>query len=459
MKKYEQAVADLLIHVTPCFSQLPPTHTHASGDDWPFDTNSLPSAAHVTGDEPGKLKGARATRKEGQLRSMLTCVLAMLPKEKKGATIVDFCGGTGHLALPLALMLPDCKVVVVDIGSRSLQLLHEKALRCCADGNVVSKDSLMDDAVRNQKNDATYQEQLERQCVGIPNLYTFHGSIETYPENFDIGVALHACGEASDVTLRACAKVGASFVISPCCVGKLHRQRLNPYIYHATAGNVPTISYPQSTIVQECLRQQEDLWNDLVKAADYSDLQQVRTPRNATRRTAKALLETDRLLYMKEKYGYQTALTRMQPWESSCKNDVLLGWLDSISEGMKSPYHEGKMEPDKDCNADIEISKQHLLERSETQQHCLPTTTSLLDRVDWTREEEEAVRSQLVEFVKGNEQRWIFPPMTSRKRRLAHCLAEQMGLAHWCHGTRRAERTVGVAKRIGSPSVNESSVS
>jgi hypothetical protein len=300
----------------------------------------------------------------------------------------------------------------------------------------------MNDAVQRQKADMTYQEQAERQCAGIPNLYTFHGSIETYSRNFDVGVALHACGEASDVTLRACARVGANFVVSPCCVGKLHRNRRNPYIYHATAGNVPTITYPQSTIISNCL-QEEDLWNDLVRAADYSDLMQVRTPRNATRRTAKALLETDRLLFMKEQYGYQTALTRMDPWESSPKNDILLGWHDD----KKCPYHKGKMEPDDECNADIETSKQHLLGRTEAHQFCRPTST---DGVDWTWQEEEDVRALLNDFCKGDERKWILPEGTGpRKRKLVHCVAEEMGLAHWSHGKKYSEKTVVVAKRVG----------
>lgn len=439
LKKYEEAVADLLPHVTPCFSQLPPTPSPVT-NEWPFDI--LPPAARVTGREPGKLKGARAVRKEGQLRSLLQCIVAMLPSDKRtAATIVDFCGGTGHLALPLALLLSRVKVVVVDIGSRSLQLLHEKALRCGQDDNEITtiEDSCMKDAVEQQAQDVTYQEQIERQCSGIPNLFTFHGSIETYPEKFDIGVALHACGEASDITLRACARVGANFVVCPCCVGKLNRQRLNPYIYHATAGNTPTITYPQSSLVQSCL-ENYDLWDDLVKAADYNDMQQTRTPRNATRRTAKALLETDRLLYMKEEYGYHTALTRMDPWESSCKNDILLGWLDdSIGADacVSSPYHDCIMTPDEECNADIELSKQHLLEKSKEQHYC-----------DWTQQEEERVRSELLAFIEGDERKLIFSPGGgARMRRLLHWAAEEMKLAHWGHGKKTSEKTVIVAKK------------
>lgn len=367
--------------------------------------------------------------------------------DNTGATIVDFCGGTGHLALPLALLLPHCKVVVVDIGSRSLQLLHEKALRC---SDEMQEDSSMDDAVQRQQDDVTYQEQVERQCAGIPNLYIFHGSIETYPNDFDIGVALHACGEATDVTLRACAHVGANFVVSPCCVGKLHRRRANPYIYHATSGNIPTITYPQSTLVTAHL-EEDNMWNNLVKAADYGDFTQVRTPRNATRRTAKALLEMDRLLFMSEAYGYNTALARMDPWESSPKNDILIGWLLADSnESTKSPYHEGTMEADDESNADIELSRHHFFGRVEDEEKdCEQAASKAVDRVDWTWPEEEAVRALLSEFVISEDQEWILPPtdLGPRKRKLVHFVAEEMGLSHWSHGKKYASRTVVVAKK------------
>lgn len=446
LKKFEQVVADLLASpLTLRFVELPPIPATAQSEDWPFDC--VPSAARVTGDEPGKLTGIRAVRKEGQIRSMLRCIVPMLPTQQtQQTTIVDFCGGSGHTALPLALLLPHCKVVVVDIGSRSLQLLHEKALRCVqqdgasnSESSSSSEDSCMNDAVERQQQDATYQEQVERQCAGIPNLYTYHGSIETYSEHFDIGVALHACGEATDVTLRACARVGANFVVCPCCVGKLHYQRMNPYIYHATAANAPTISYPQSSIVRECIQDRRELWNHLARAADYSDLQELRTPRNANRRTAKALLEMDRLMFMANEYGYQTALTRMQPWESSCKNDILLGWHDRIDGScVQSPYHECAMKPDDECNADVELSKLHLLERSKAIEDC----------VDWTRQEEEQVREQLIGFINGDERQLTLPPIKgARRRRLVHYVAEDLNLRHWGHGKKNSEKTVVVAKR------------
>jgi hypothetical protein len=38
---------------------------------------------------------------------------------------------------------------------------------------------------------------------------------------FDVGVALHACGNATDHAIARCVAAGAAFVVSPCCIGKL----------------------------------------------------------------------------------------------------------------------------------------------------------------------------------------------------------------------------------------------
>jgi len=158
----------------------------------------------------------------------------------------------------------------------------------------------------------------------LDNLFSFHGSVEQYTEAFDMAIALHLCKEATDVALCKAAAVQASaIVVAPCCVGKLSNKVLNPNIYHVTGKNVPTVSYPQSSVFCQLIPNQDD-WDALVKAADYSNKQESRTSRNATQRTAKALLETDRRIFLEEFHQYRTALMRMDPWEVTPKNDVLV---------------------------------------------------------------------------------------------------------------------------------------
>jgi hypothetical protein len=59
------------------------------------------------------------------------------------------------------------------------------------------------------------------QQAGLKNVRIVHGRIEDFREDFDVGVALHACGGASDAALLRCVEKKATFVVAPCCVGKI----------------------------------------------------------------------------------------------------------------------------------------------------------------------------------------------------------------------------------------------
>ena len=459
---------------------------------WPF--NVLPAAGCVRSssmDRPqplGKLSGMRAVRKEGQLRSLIQCVLAMIPTESFLATakaksphdtskqenrikIVDFAGGTGHLGLPLALLLPNCDIIVVDLKAASLELVHEKAnqmvLKDVTPRSLKLVENTIDQTKKKKRRpkphgasrdvDVTLHSNEIRQCQHIPNLYTFHGSISNYSQkykDFDIGLALHACGEATDLVLRACGVAKASFIVSPCCVGKLNRKRRNPYIYHATTGNEPTISYPQSQVYCRYVSSSEG-FDALAKAADYSEMKDMRTSKNASRRTAKALLEMDRLLFMKETYGYdEIVLTRMDPWESSPKNDILIGWQNESY--TCDPYlssHNGLKHVSQcpDCNADIEMTINQLVSSREKNNLVIKSDSTLFATncsVEWTAEEELYYRNILEVFLGNQEENKISFPigMGSRKRKLVHFVADDLKLRHWSEGKRDAEKIVVVGK-------------
>eukprot|EP00201_Polytomella_parva_P016391 CAMPEP_0175058232 /NCGR_PEP_ID=MMETSP0052_2-20121109/11732_1 /TAXON_ID=51329 ORGANISM="Polytomella parva, Strain SAG 63-3" /NCGR_SAMPLE_ID=MMETSP0052_2 /ASSEMBLY_ACC=CAM_ASM_000194 /LENGTH=252 /DNA_ID=CAMNT_0016323587 /DNA_START=378 /DNA_END=1133 /DNA_ORIENTATION=- len=45
--------------------------------------------------------------------------------------------------------------------------------------------------------------------------------IEDFQQAFDIGLALHACGNATDYVMMECVRQKATYLVSPCCVGKL----------------------------------------------------------------------------------------------------------------------------------------------------------------------------------------------------------------------------------------------
>lgn len=436
LKHFEQVVASILPTVQPDYVTLPPAPVE--DDNWPFD--KLPQSARVLGDCRGQLKDpVRAARKEGQLRSMLRCILKLLPESASDASnsrpfnICDFGGGSGHLGIPLALLLPHCRIVVVDLQRKSLDLMHHKA-------DQVAKECQAQNDSSETTPSAFPDDPRFRNCQGpLQNLYSFYGPVEDYTESFDMALALHLCGEATDVTLRRAVQVqAAAMVVAPCCVGKLSKKVLNPNVYHATGSNIATVQYPQSSTFCQLVQNQDD-WDALVKAADYSDVEEFRTTRNATRRTAKALLETDRRLFLQQ-HGYQTALMRMDPWEVTPKNDIVCVWRDGNFDFL----------PDVECQADVKHATNHLLSPPNKDNNDDP-----VDAVDWSGEEEQEVRKTIQDFLDRTcdledkmEQIFLFPTkMGGRKRKLIHFVAGQLDLAHWSEGSKDREKTVAVARR------------
>ncbi|KAJ1489037.1 hypothetical protein T484DRAFT_1886407, partial [Baffinella frigidus] len=143
----------------------------------------------------------RRARKRHQIMSLVRCcAVLMLGGSSSGGreggaglddargdkVAVDFCGGQGHVGLLLAHLFPDWEVICVDNKQWSLTLGAERAAR-----------------------------------LGLRNYRTVLSDVRAFDEAFSVGVALHACGAATDYTLAACVKAKAALVVCPCCVGKL----------------------------------------------------------------------------------------------------------------------------------------------------------------------------------------------------------------------------------------------
>lgn len=100
---------------------------------------------------------------------------------------VDFGAGSGNLTLPLAKRFPRVHFTAVEMKQRSADLLMRRA------------------AAAGLRNVDARVGMIERCVLG----------------DFDVGVALHACGNATDHAIARCVAVDAAFVVSPCCIGKL----------------------------------------------------------------------------------------------------------------------------------------------------------------------------------------------------------------------------------------------
>lgn len=141
----------------------------------------------------------RAMRKRWQVESFAV-VLRELERERprpaaaddkddekaKRLRVVDFGAGSGNLILPLAKCFPEMHFTAVEMKQRSADLLTRRAA-----------------------------------AAGLRNIDTHVGMIEKWSADFDVGVALHACGNATDHAISRCVAAAADFVVSPCCIGKL----------------------------------------------------------------------------------------------------------------------------------------------------------------------------------------------------------------------------------------------
>ncbi|XP_021101125.1 glutathione S-transferase C-terminal domain-containing protein isoform X2 [Heterocephalus glaber] len=145
---------------------------------WTLDWNGLPAAVSP---KEGRMSSDRALRKQQQLNNL---VYVVINQAKPGDRIVDFCSGGGHVGIVLAHMLPSCQVILIE--NKELSLIRAK-----------------------KRSDE----------LGLSNIWFIQANMEYFAGMFNIGVALHACGVATDMVIEHCIKTRASFVTCPCCYG------------------------------------------------------------------------------------------------------------------------------------------------------------------------------------------------------------------------------------------------
>lgn len=261
-----------------------------------FDWSEVPFSCTAEG---GRLPKERVQRKSIQIENMVelcTIFITYLTKRKdlKEAKVVEFCAGSGFVLLPLAAKFPNVKFVLLDRKEPSVQIGRER--------------------IRE---------------ANLQNVNIFIGDVSSYEGDFQLGIALHACGFASDLCLQSCISSGAAFVCAPCCIGKILLAR-----HEGLSAAFRTAMDKES-------------FKHLVKAGDFGhSIEEVMSHGGEicfSRRKAKSYIEEDRRLFATEN-KYQSYVTTMFPRGSTPKDDIIVGW----------PNHDFILQYNKCINIDTE---------------------------------------------------------------------------------------------------------
>ncbi|XP_062545360.1 glutathione S-transferase C-terminal domain-containing protein homolog [Armigeres subalbatus] len=238
-----------------------------------FDWSTVPLEAQPAG---GNLPQNRIDRKKHQLESLANEVISIA---KPGDRIVEFCSGTGHLGILLAVLLPECTLFLVENKQDSQELAMGRVHR-----------------------------------LGLKNVTFVRSNLEYFNASFNIGVSLHACGVATDIVLDKCFAQRAKFVSCPCCYGKLYE--------------FDRIRYPRSRVFQTSeLSLKEYLC--LAHCADQThDVRSARTniPKAHQGYYCMDIIDKDRMLHAEE-LGYTVVQKRLRPQNCTPKNRLLIGTL------------------------------------------------------------------------------------------------------------------------------------
>ncbi|KAJ1521400.1 hypothetical protein ONE63_003075 [Megalurothrips usitatus] len=236
------------------------------GEDVPLNWADLPLEIQPEG---GHVPEKRQVRKAEQLKNMARAVMKLA---QPGQKIVDFCSGSGHLGLLLAWLLPSCTILLLENKDKSLQRAVDR---------------------------------IEK--LGLKNVLLVQSNIDYFKGKFDIGIALHACGVATDLVLQVCELKRAAFVVCPCCYGSIQ------------SGH--TVTYPRSKLFRNSTLGSKD-YLVLGHCADQTHGEEgLKTPQG---NLCMAAIDTDRLLHSSDT-GYTVHLSKMNPPTCSPKNNLLVG--------------------------------------------------------------------------------------------------------------------------------------
>lgn len=259
-----------------------------------IDWSSIPS--EITPDYSNKKQDLRLRRKQAQLEALFVLLRDLVDRVAASSNgesrhplhIVDFGSGSGNSCLVFAFLLRDieipCRFTLIDNKSQSVSLGKERTTKAGLD-SIVSW-----------------------QCQDV----------EDFNEDFDIGLATHLCGGATDIAMSKCMLAKAAFIATPCCLGAI---QFAVGAHNDNDARSNALEYPRSAWFRAKLSVQDyaDMTRlaDCCIAGDGSD--------NELRMQGKALLDSDRLKLAIEG-DYETAFGQLgSKVDCGPKSDVLCG--------------------------------------------------------------------------------------------------------------------------------------
>ena len=139
------------------------------------------------------------------------------------------------------------------------------------------------------------------------------GNLNNFVGNFDVGIAIHACGSSTDLLIEKCIENKADILISPCCYGSIKENDL--------------IKYPRSSILRKTIEQMtnESFENNDIHhiLSSYADRTEEKTEYLEKGNLCMSLIDTDRLLYIKEMGYNNVQLDKLKPESCSAKNSLI----------------------------------------------------------------------------------------------------------------------------------------
>lgn len=387
LKHAEALTRRLLLSLTPVYHNLPSLSLSSQLDAFlngpGFSTlhPSLDPATRGPAPNSSAVPSARGARKRIQIANIVALVAALPPPAtERRPRLLDMCGGCGHVGLVLAALLPQWQVTVVDSAKAALRIAQRRAREATL-GNF---DTLLRDI----------------------------GDLE---EDFDVVVALHACGGASDVVMAQAGKIGAMIVVAPCCVGggvarrgKVTGSATKSLVEDFVQEGMIEWEYAKSRKMRKLLREGE--FTKLARAADFGE----KGEGDEWRKVAKMILELDRKLWLEEG-GYEVRVVKMRPLECTPKNDVIVAWK---GDGSRRWDVDGEM------GAFLESVREGSVIRGLG--------------VEEVGEVECILRTEVCDGVDGEF--WFPKELGKRKRKVVHAVAESMGLHHESFGKGKERR-------------------